>query len=58
MTLTSSIVLLLAVIGVIGILAFACFASRKSSHVRRKRAGGTSSDPLSDPPTITHYGHA
>jgi len=56
MSLTSSVILLVIVVAAIGLLAAAWFIPRKKTpRVRRKQE---SLDPLSDPPTITHYGHA
>ena len=58
MTFGSSVLLLIAVVAVIAVialLAYACIAPRRKSRVARKKG---SLDPLSDPPTITHYGHA
>ncbi len=54
MTLGASIAVLAFVIAVIGIVAFVLSNPRPKSRRRRKEEAP---DPLSDPPTITHYGH-
>jgi hypothetical protein len=57
MTLGWSILLLVSVFALIGALALAWFAPRRRNRVRRDKESKTSLDP-SDPPTVTHYGHA
>jgi hypothetical protein len=54
MTLGASIAILAFVIAVIGVVAYVCSNPRPKS---RKRPKKESLEPLSDPPTITHYGH-
>jgi hypothetical protein len=54
MSLGASIALLAFIIAVIGVVALVRLYPR--SKIRRRRKEGTP-DPLSDPPTITHYGH-
>jgi hypothetical protein len=58
MTFGWSILLLVSVLALIVALAVAWFAPRRRSRVRRDKESKTSLDPVSDPPTITHYGHA
>jgi len=59
MTFASSIVLLLVVIAALGVVAFAFLSPRRRTRIHRgeSRLRGPR-DPISDPPTITHYGHA
>lgn len=57
MTFGWSVFLLVIVLALIGALAVAWFAPRRR-RVRRDKELKTSLDPVSDPPTVTHYGHA
>jgi hypothetical protein len=59
MTLFTSIAVVLAVLAAIGLLAFVCFAPRRTRSRRKAESLAPQSlAPLADPPTITHYGHA
>ncbi len=58
MTFGWSILLLVIVFALIGVLAVAGFAPRRKSRARRDKESKALLDPISDPPTITHYGHA
>lgn len=50
--------LLVIVIALIGVLAVVWFAPRGKGRPRRDKESQESLEPVSDPPTITHYGHA
>ena len=57
MSFESSVILVLVVIAAMGVLAFAVV----TPHKRRRRKDAPPrdpNDPLSGPPTVTHYGHA
>ena len=58
MTFGSSMLLLVIVIALIGVLAVVWFAPRGKGRPRRDKESQESLEPVSDPPTITHYGHA
>lgn len=58
MTFGWSLLALGVVFALIGVLAMAGFAPRRKSRVRQDKVSKALPDPISDPPTITHYGHA
>jgi len=58
MSLTWSIVSLLVAIAALGGIAFVSLAPHKKRTRRKITPPRDPNDPLSGPPTVTHYGHA